>query len=147
MTKNNMQLEVPVLLFTLGDQEYAMLIEDVLEVAAMVEITHVADPRPEILGVVNRHGTVLWMLDLRRIFGQSAQSVDITTLFIVAQRGAHQLGLVVDEVRQVEYVDLSKLQTSARATELIHGILSHGERLIQLLALSPLLERYAPVAD
>jgi len=141
-----MVAQVPVLLFTLGTQEYAILIEDVTEVTALVEITTVVDPRPEILGVVNRHGAVLWMVDMRRVFDQSAKPLDISTLFIVAQRGETQLGLVVDEVNQVEYLDLVNLQSAPTTSDAILGIITHGERLIQLVSLSPLLEKYAPVS-
>ncbi len=141
-----MVVQVPALLFMLGAQEYAVLIEDVTEVTALVEIVTVPDTRPEILGVVNRHGAVLWMLDLRRVFDQPAKPVDVSTLFIVAQRGETQLGLVVDEVRQVEYLDLSQLQSAPTTSEAILGIITHGERLIQLVSLSPLLTQYSPVA-
>ena len=141
-----MLIEVPALLFMLGDQEYAVLIEDVTEVTALVEIVTVPDTRPEILGVINRHGAVLWMVDLRRVFNQPAKDLDISTLFIVAQRGETQLGLVVDEVRQVDYLDLSQLQSAPATSDTILGIITHGERLIQLISLSPLLMKYAPVS-
>jgi purine-binding chemotaxis protein CheW len=141
-----MVIEVPALLFMLGAQEYAVLIEDVTEVTALVEIVTVPDTRPEILGVINRHGAVLWMVDLRRVFNQPAKELDISTLFIVAQRGETQLGLVVDEVRQVDYLDLSQLQSAPATSDTILGIITHGERLLQLISLSPLLMQYAPVS-
>jgi purine-binding chemotaxis protein CheW len=141
-----MVIEVPALLFMLGAQEYAILIEDVTEVTALVEVVTVTDSRPEILGVVNRHGAVLWMVDLRRVFNQPTKDLDISTLFIVAQRGATQIGLVVDEVRQVDYLDLSQLQSAPATSDTILGIITHGERLIQLISLSPLLMKYAPVS-
>jgi purine-binding chemotaxis protein CheW len=141
-----MVAQVPALVFTLGPQEYAILIEDVTEVAAMVEMHTVPGSRPEILGVINRHGSVLWMIDLRLVFDQPRKPIDISTLFIVAQRGDTQVGLVVDEVQQVEYLDLTLLQSAPTSSETIMGILTQGERLIQLISLSPLLIQYAPVS-
>jgi purine-binding chemotaxis protein CheW len=141
-----MVAQVPALVFTLGPQEYAILIEDVTEVAAMVEMHTVPGSRPEILGVINRHGSVLWMIDLRLVFNQPRKPIDISTLFIVAQRGDTQVGLVVDEVQQVEYLDLTLLQSAPTSSETIMGILTQGERLIQLISLSPLLIQYAPVS-
>jgi purine-binding chemotaxis protein CheW len=62
----------PVLTFTLGDGIYALPIEEVIEVAAMVELIPLADAPPEILGMVNRHGEIMPVLDLRQVFKQPA---------------------------------------------------------------------------
>jgi purine-binding chemotaxis protein CheW len=133
---------VPVLTFMLGEQYYAFRIEDVVEVASMVELVTIPGTRPEVLGLANRHGTALLILDLRRIMAGEAPPVDATALFVVAQQGEQIAGLVVDEVHQVEYIPVQRINQVHTAGPYIRGIISYEERLIQILALGPLLADY-----
>lgn len=103
---------LPVLSFRLGEQRYALMIEDVVEVAAMVALAPVPDAPPHLLGVANRHGEVLPMLDLRLMFGLVPQPIEAATLFIVVQYEGQITGLVVDEINQVEY----RANLAARST-------------------------------
>lgn len=126
---------VPYLTFRLGGQEYALAIPHVIEVAAMVERTRIAGAAPELLGIVNRHGTPMPLLDLRLILDQPAVPVSISTFFIVAQFRDKSVGLVVDEVLQVEYA----AHWEAGATRYIEGIISQNGRLIQVVSLGTVL--------
>jgi purine-binding chemotaxis protein CheW len=128
---------LPVLTFRLGEQPYAVGIEDVVEVASMVELTTLPDSPPFMMGYANRHGMMLPVFDLRQIFEQEAASVDSYTLFIVAAHEGQMAGLVVDEVRQVEYMDIGERQ--ATAGKYIRDIVSHKGHLVQLISLPHLL--------
>ena len=130
------------LTFNLATQFYAILIEEVIEVAAMVEQMPVQDSPPEVLGLVNRHGTPLLLIDLRRIFKHTTQPITTSTLFIVAGYGSKQIGLVVDEVHQVEYVDKPQFQELSTSGKYIRGIISYRSQLIPVVALSALLETF-----
>ncbi len=133
---------LPLLSFNLGEQLYALRIDDVIEVAAMVE--HVAMPQmpPEVLGVANRHGQPLPLLDLRLIFQQPAEPVTSATVFIVAAQGDRTVGLVVDEIHQVEYADVRQLSQITAPAKYIHGIINHKSALIPIIALEALLDAY-----
>lgn len=133
---------VPVLLFNIGEGLYALTISDIVEVAAMVELAAVPDAAPEILGVANRHGTILPMLDLRRVFKQEAAPVTPATLFIVVEQGGRRAGLVVDDVQQVEYIDAGQFAESSVPGRYIRGIISYKAQLIQVITLPPLWETF-----
>jgi purine-binding chemotaxis protein CheW len=135
-------LVVAVLMFNIGDGVYALSIDDIVEVAAMVELANVPDAAPEILGVANRHGTILPMLDLRRVFKQSAAMTTPSTLFIVVQHGARRAGLVVDDVQQVEYLNANEFERAAVPGRYIRGIISYKSQLIQVISLVPLWESF-----
>lgn len=130
---------VPILVFRLADQQFALLIEDVIEVAAMVALARVPDAPPALVGVANRHGDILPVLDLRTIFGLPALPVTPATLFIVVQSGEECAGLVVDEVYQVKYVACDPSLKTGGAGKYIQSMISEGDSLIQILALRPLL--------
>lgn len=97
MTDPGPPLHVVVCL--IGDQHYAVAVSDLVEIAALVQITPLPDASPALLGVVNRHGSIIPMLDLRRIFGrQGTAPLTLSTMFLVAQGPQYPAGLVVDEV-------------------------------------------------
>lgn len=138
MTTTN---DLAVLTFRLGSQQYALPIDEVVEVAVMVERTQLSGVRPEILGVINRHGEPLLLLDLRAVFGHEAPTVDASTLFIVTKHNAKLVGLVVDEIQQVEYLPVKSLSSNTTA-QYIRGVISHRSRLMQIVAMEPLLTAY-----
>jgi purine-binding chemotaxis protein CheW len=78
----------PVLTFRLANQHYALPIEQVLEVAAMVSITTVPDAPPAMLGLANRHGEVLPIIDMRKAFRLPTSEITVATMFIVAESHA-----------------------------------------------------------
>lgn len=132
----------PLLTFRLGDQVYALRVDAVVEVAAMVALVQVIGGNESLLGLVNRHGVPMPLLDLRRIFEQTAPDPTLNTLFIVAQHQGRVVGLVVDEVLQVEYIDEAALITGQG--RYLAGIVSQHERLIQVIALSAVFKTYLP---
>lgn len=131
-----------ILTFSLGSQVYALPIEDVVEVAAMVEFVTLPDGAPEILGVVNRRGQILPMLDLRLVFKQPAAPVSSANLFIVAAHHGTMAGLVVDEVRMVEYI--SPYENLSTSGKIIRGIINHKDQLIQIISLPTIMATYLP---
>ena len=134
---------IPILTFLLGEQYYALFIEEVIEVAAMVELVNVTDAPAEILGLANRHGGVLPMVDLRTVMRCPHSPIDEWTLFVVASYANQSIGLVVDEVRQVEYIPVAQVHKSSASGKYIRGIISYRQRLIQLVALDALLAEYS----
>jgi len=99
--------DIAVLTLSLGTQAYALPISDVVEVAAMVTLTDIADPRPALLGMANRHGDVLPILDLRRMMNQPTPPITSATLFIVVHHEGNHFGLVTTAVHQVVYLSPS----------------------------------------
>lgn len=140
MTVTTNNVTHSILTFRLGQQDYGLMINEVVEVAAMVEVTKIAGAPPALLGVVNRHGVPIPLLDLRIVLGQPSASVGISTLFIVAQFAGKLFGLVVDEVLQVEYAG----NQSAGNTRYIEAIVSQNQRLIQVISLRSVLTAVLP---
>jgi purine-binding chemotaxis protein CheW len=133
--------DLAVLTIMLGDQYYALPIDNVVEVAAMVELTTLANASVELLGAANRHGSVLPMLDLRTVLNHEHKPVDDTSLFVVAQSNDQMLGLVVDQILQVEYMTSSAIQI-AGAGDHIRGVITVQGRMIQVLELASLINTY-----
>ncbi len=132
-------VRLPLLTFRLGERRYALLIEDVVEVAAMVDLLKIPSERAEVLGYINRRGKVLPLLDLRKVFNQPYHPITSASVFIVVAGGDHHFGLLVDAVEQVNYVDALQLSDSMISSPYLHGIISHQDEMISIIALPALL--------
>lgn len=132
-------VRLPILTFRLGERRYAILIEDVVEVAAMVDMLSIPAERPEIVGYVNRRGSILPLLDLRTVFKQPSTPITSASVFIVVAGGNQQIGLIVDAVQQVEYVDALQMSDTLASSPYLHGIISHQDDMISIVALPSLM--------
>jgi purine-binding chemotaxis protein CheW len=133
---------IPLLTFRLAHQYYALALDNVIEVAAMVAVTNLPDTSPAFLGIANRHGEPLPMLDMRHAFNLPAATIAVSTLFIVAEIQKTRLGLVVDEIFQVKYMQEAVFQTIYGAGKHISHVISDGDHLYQLIDLASLSQNY-----
>ncbi len=136
--------KLPILTFTLGDESYALKIEGVVEVAAMVDYSPVTDANPALLGLINRHGQVMPLIDLRVVFQCHVPPIDSNVLFIVAQHDGVLVGLVVDAVNQVEYMEQGDSTVAPGGGRWIEEVASYGDKLIQIVSLTAIIENLLP---
>jgi purine-binding chemotaxis protein CheW len=136
----------PYLTFSIGAQHYGLPIEQLVEVAAMVELVKTPDVNDRFIGLANRRGEVLPMLDLRAVFGEAAATIDISTLFIVGRAAGQMVGLVVDAIYHVEYLAGRSMNTAGNAADFIAQVITHDERLIQVVALPAVVMATLPEA-
>lgn len=135
---------VSVLICRVGEQHYAIPVANILEVAALVQITQLPDAPPEVLGVVNRHGTVIPLLDLRLCLGHDAPPLDLTTLFVVVQGISYLAGLIVDEVQSVIAIPAGKLNLPAKSGPYVQGMAAVNQKPLLVLDVVALLQQFAP---
>lgn len=136
----------PFLTFRLAEQYYALAIPNVLEVVAMLSLSSIPNAPSALLGLANRHGEALPILDLRIAFNLKASALDVSTFFIVAQTQTYRVGLVVDEIFQVKYIPKSAIKVAQGTGEYIIHIISDAQMLYQQIDLEPLLVQYlAPI--
>jgi chemotaxis signal transduction protein len=151
------EIASPYLTFELGDLHYALAISEVVEVAAMVEPIPFAAAPHTVIGMANRHGEPILLVDLQTILSIATDRVDtlnggavnttasktaysLNTLFIVVQAGKSRLGLLVDSVRQVEYfMPSSCTPIPHQHHNPVQAIISVEDRMIQLIDLTNLL--------
>jgi len=136
--------QVPILTFTLGGERYALQIDYVVEVAAIVEYSTVADAEPALLGIINRHGQVMPLIDLRIVFQCEVSPINTNVLFIVSQYEQTLVGLVVDAVNQVEYIEQGDLRVAPGGGRWIEQVASYKDDLIQLISLPAIIEHLLP---
>lgn len=140
---------IPAILCTVGGQQYAIAVPQILEVAALVQLTPLPDAPPEVAGVVNRRGEVIPVLDLRLCLGVVDHVTDLNTLFIVVQEVQgdvilYTAGLIVDEVLGVVQLPPDVVQLTTQSGPFIKGMTVIDQTPILLLDVTALLRAFAP---
>jgi positive phototaxis protein PixI len=109
-----------LLRFPLGHQDSALLpLEQIVEILRLnvAEILPVPEMPSCILGICNWRGTMLWLIDLNHLVGYPSLAeqgrVLATLVVMVIQVNTQTVGLVVQQVNDIELHDLQKLQPSA----------------------------------
>ena len=87
--------------FRLDRQCYALPLDHVERALRMVAVTPVPEAPPWVAGVINLHGRVIPMLDLRQRFGQPSREPHPDDRLLVVQTLERTMALMVDEVTEV----------------------------------------------
>ena len=95
-----MKLDI-LIVFSLEDQRYALPLHEVERVVRMVAITPLPNAPDIIMGLVNFHGRVIPVINMRRRFGLPEREPSLSDTLIIAQTARRPVALVADAVLDV----------------------------------------------
>ncbi|HEU4976390.1 MAG TPA: chemotaxis protein CheW [Baekduia sp.] len=123
-----------LVVFSLGEEEYALPITQVHEIIRYAEPRSVASSDPSVRGVISLRGKILPVYDLATRLGiDRAESVAEAKIVIV-ETADDMAGVVVDDVEEVITIDGEQLDEAPTAGGRgIDGIAKIGDRLVVLL--------------
>ncbi|MBN1889234.1 MAG: chemotaxis protein CheW [Thermoflexales bacterium] len=131
--------------FRLDRQTCALPIEAVVQVIEMVKITPLPRVSRSIEGVINFHGSVIPVVNLRRHIGLSETGFQLGNHIILVQAGERKVGLIVDEVIDVLTLPVDHvirptdiLPDGLNDTPLLRGLVQTQDETILLLDLDHL---------
>lgn len=87
--------------FIIGEEEYAISIEHVIEIIEMIKITPVPDMNSFTKGVMNLRSKIIPVMDVRLRFSMKEQDYSEKTCIIVVHVENKDVGLIVDTVTEV----------------------------------------------
>jgi purine-binding chemotaxis protein CheW len=93
-----------LVVFDLDGQAYAIPLPSVERVLPMVAVSPLPKAPAIALGVINLHGQILPVLDIRRRFGLPPREYGLTARLLVARTSQRTLAMPVDEVMGVSEV-------------------------------------------
>lgn len=130
--------------FTLADETYGAPIGQVNEIVAWAAPIRVPNAPAWIEGLIDLRGMLVPVLDLRKRFGLPPSVALPTRCIIVAQVAGQTIGLMVDAVREVAFlqgVDQLPPAASTLRSAFISGVarIREGSPLVLLLDLDRLL--------
>lgn len=138
--------------FVLGEQDYALPVQTVFEILRVGHVTRVPHAPSAVIGVCNRRGRVLPVVDLRRRLGVEATATGAASRIVVVSSSGRLLGLLVDSMRQVEAVLRSQVlpppeSVADVAGGAVDGVVQQQGRTIILLDLASLLRLARPLGE
>ena len=141
--------EAIFLVFRLGDAEFGLPIDAVVEVASLpAQITRVPKAPKFLEGVVNLRGDVLPVVDQRRRFDMPALDAPTRRLgCVVVKTQQLRAGLIVDSVTDVLRTLADAIspppELTSQISRLVHGVVNReaSQRLVLLLDPTELLTR------
>lgn len=141
---HELEEQIQVVAFQLGQEEYAADILDVLEINRLLNITRVPRADANIEGVINLRGNIIPIINLHRRFGLEALGDDDEQRIIVFQFDEVKAGIIVDRVSEVLHLNRSQIEASERVynamdSDFINGIAKVDDRLLILLNVKRLL--------
>jgi purine-binding chemotaxis protein CheW len=122
-----------LVVFSLGEEEYALPITHVHEIIRYSEPRSVASPTPWVRGVISLRGKIVPVYDLAQRLALTIERSDSAKIVIV-ETGSGLAGVIVDDVEEVLTISEDDLDVApAAGRELIESIAKIGDRLVVLL--------------
>ncbi len=116
----------------------------VREIIGLIGVTAIPLAPAHVKGVINLRGTVIPVVDLRQKFGMDEVESTAETCIIVAHVGDREIGVLVDQVSEVQYFNTADIQDPPAFgqgidTEFILGIGKVGDHVTLLLDINRVL--------
>jgi purine-binding chemotaxis protein CheW len=122
-----------LVVFSLGEEEYALPITQVHEIIRWTDPRSVASDEPWVRGVISLRGKIVPVYDLAARLGLMFERPEHAKIVIV-QTGGDMAGVIVDDVEEVLTVDVEQLDTVPAAGDpAIEAIAKIEQRLVVLL--------------
>ncbi len=122
-----------LVVFDLSDQRYGLPLHAVDRIVRIVEFTPLPKAPDIVLGVVNVHGRVIPVVDIRRRFHLPRRDVALTDQMVIARTSRRVVALVADAVTGViEYSeqDGEEAREVLPGVQYVEGIVKLGDGLI-----------------
>ena len=130
-----------LVVFSLGNEEYALPIGAVSEIIRFSEPRTVASDAPWIRGVIGLRGKIIPIFDLAARMALDPTG-SVPGKIVIVESGTGQVGVMVDEVEEVLTVSSEQLEPVPTAnTDTIEAIAKIGDRLVILLNAEGLFAR------
>jgi len=123
------------LFFIMGEEQYALEVDSIREIISLPEsFTAIAESNKEIVGMISLREDLLVVADLREYYDFKHESSDKNRIIVSQYKGKH-IGLIVDEIVDIQDVESSKIEGMPEnfKDKKINGVLHMNENLISIV--------------
>lgn len=129
----------------LGMEQYGINIQYVQNIVRMINITRVPKAPYYIKGVVNLRGEIIPVMSIRLKFDLDEDEFTNDTRIIFVKLDGNEIGLIVDEVREVisladEDIDSITRESNEEKGSYVFGVGKVGDSLVTLLNIEELIK-------
>lgn len=137
------------LVFDVAGQHFGLPVEHVVQIVEMVAITPLPKAPEIVAGVINFHGRVIPVVDVRKRLNLPAQDYTLRTPIVISRIRDHVTGLIVDSVSGVVEVPPAQIAEPAEIftpetrppLPLLGGVARLSAGLLLILDLGTFLSR------
>lgn len=142
-------MAVQVVIFALGQEEYAIPIEVVREITRLGEVRTIPKAPAYVSGLINIRGMAIPLIDLHVRFGidqtkvtteSSALQENQNTFALITEVHGNQVGFAVDQVREVRILENIVPPPPLVTAPFIGGVVNLPDRIIIQLIPEQILE-------
>jgi chemotaxis signal transduction protein len=124
----------PVIVLGIGKERYGIVLSDVAEVLPPVRVTAVPGAAAVFAGVINAHGEIRPVIDLRRSLGMETSRNGESARVILLRKEGREMGLRVDSVDQIRWIGSGDMQAAGNGAGSSPHIKGTTEDLLMLLS-------------
>ena len=133
-TTDTTTLAGQLVLFSLGEDDYALPIGSVHEIIRYVEPRSISSNSPWVRGVISLRGKIVPICDLAAQLGQTRNHDAASAKIVILDTEHGTVGVIVDNVDEVRTVEPDAVDTApGTGTPAIAGIAKLDDRLVVLL--------------
>ena len=130
--------------FVIENQLCALSIKEVVEIIRIQPITEILGDRDYITGMINLRGSIIPVLHLRKRYKMPLVSFNKKSRIIIVRNDHEEIGLIVDEVLMVTYIEEEQLEPplvmfNTIEADCFNGFAKVKEQLIGILNLEKVL--------
>ena len=93
------------LTFEIGGEDYGVSISDIKEIISICPITLVPETPSYVEGIINLRGDIIPVISVRKRFNKPTKEYGSQTCIVVVEHNSFTIGLIVDSVKEVMYID------------------------------------------
>jgi purine-binding chemotaxis protein CheW len=124
-----------LVVFSLGDEEYALPISDVHEIIRYTEPRSVASSVGWVRGVISLRGKIVPVYDLSARLGDGGRDADAKQKIVIVEHDDRIVGIIVDDVTEVLTIGSDQVEGIPSAAEAsVDAIARIEDRLIVMLS-------------
>lgn len=131
--------QVQIVTFQLDDQEYGLLIHDVVQVVRMVAITRAPQAPRVVEGMLNLRGKVIPVIGLRKRFDLPHKPYGLNNHLLIARSEGRTIALLVDVVNAVRVLPVGSIDYGIGGSNYLQAVGRLSDRLLLIIDLKKIL--------
>lgn len=149
--ENSAKINMPLAVVALNGEYFGINLAIVREFTTICQVTPVPCTPDRIVGNMNLRGEIVTLVDIRNVLYMEAKTNSLSKAIVVEVAG-FVAGIVVDEILDIMYLNLSELAPIPAALhsankEYLRGTALYGEKMMAVLNLEKLLTQGGVVVD
>jgi purine-binding chemotaxis protein CheW len=128
--------------FAVEGRRYALPLASVNKIIRTIEITSLPKAPPIVLGIINFHGSIIPVVNLRKRFGLPEREMELSDQLIVAETPLRPVALLADRVDDVLEIDTEEIIRAGRIvprTDYVEGVVKLAGNLLLIHDLAKFL--------